>query len=674
MNAVDQFTAPRAEAEMELPDELSIKDFRRLAKEAPDPGLAGLSETQIQQALLIRAVEQQFLQLFAQNRMNGTVHTCVGQEFAAVAVAGQLTAADWVTSNHRCHGHFIAKTGDWRGLIDELMGLDTGVCRGVGGSQHLYQTGFMSNGPQGALVPVASGIAFELQRRKAGAIAASFIGEGTFGEGVLYEALNLASLWSLPQLFVCENNLYSQSTPQAAGMAGSIRGRAAAFGLAVFESNTWDLKHLFAESRRAIECVRSRSKPAFLIVRTYRLNAHSKGDDDRSGDEVRYFLEHDPVTRLLKQPLRERQFASLRQEVEAHVAAASTQRLSVEDYQIDQLPRDRPPGVELITNEKIRMVSALNRAYHAALAAGGLMVGEDLADPYGGAFKVTRGLSTAFPQAVLSSPISEAGLVGFAIGVALMGRLAFAEIMFWDFITNIFDQLISNASKFHHMYGFQASVPLRVRAPMGGKRGYGPTHSQSLEKHVAGIDNLALVALSSLDDPRRAIEAVAELPGPVFLLESKVDYGNVLWQGSPDYRSSRCGGALGSLVLSPLRRAASLTVVAYGETARHIADHLERVFREADTVAELIVPIMLHPLELEPVEQSVRQTGALLVVEDGSTDFGIGAEIIARLTERGLTFRAQRLGAAPVPVPAVIGLENALLPAINRLLSALGQR
>jgi pyruvate/2-oxoglutarate/acetoin dehydrogenase E1 component len=115
-------------------------------------------------------------------------------------------------------------------------------------------------------------------------------------------------------------------------------------------------------------------------------------------------------------------------------------------------------------------------------------------------------------------------------------------------------------------------------------------------------------------------------------------------------------------------------VVAYGETARHIADHLERVFREADTVAELIVPIMLHPLELEPVEQSVRQTGALLVVEDGSTDFGIGAEIIARLTERGLTFRAQRLGAAPVPVPAVVALENVLLPAINKLLSTLGQR
>ena len=120
----------------------------------------------IEEALLIRLVEEKFLDLFSKGKMNGTVHTCVGQEFSAVAVAGQLTDDDWITSSHRCHGHFISKTKNWQGLIDELRGLESGVCKGIGSSQHLYAKGFMSNGPQAALVPVATGIALHKKINK----------------------------------------------------------------------------------------------------------------------------------------------------------------------------------------------------------------------------------------------------------------------------------------------------------------------------------------------------------------------------------------------------------------------------------------------------------------------------------------------------------------------------
>jgi len=486
----------------------------------------------------------------------------------------------------------------------------------------------------------------------------------------VYEALNLASLWRLPQLFVCENNLYAQSTPQAANLAGSIGARAAAFGLELFECDTWNLAQLFETAARAIEFVRSRRAPAFLLVRTYRLNAHSKGDDDRAQDEVRYFAERDPLARILRQPAWQQRFAAVVAEVDRHVDASTEQRLTADRYALDQLPRDRAGGVETIRNEKVRMVQALNSAYRKQLESGALMLGEDIADPYGGAFKVTRGLSTAFPNAVLTTPISEAAITGFAIGVALRGRPAFVEIMFGDFITHVFDQLISNASKFHHMYGFQATVPVRIRTPMGGKRGYGPTHSQSLEKFVLGIDNLAVVALTSLDDPERALSALAALPGPAFIVESKVDYGNTLWQGHADFESKRIGGPLGTLLLSPRRHAPTATVVAYGETARHLADHLVRLFVEADCVAELVVPLVLHPLELGPIEHSLRASGNLIVVEDGSSDFGFGAELLARLLERGLSFKARRIGASPVPVPSVAVLEAALLPTIAKVIAA----
>lgn len=649
----------------------NLELFRRLAANAPDID-GGVADGIIRQAILIREVEQKFLELFGEGRMNGTVHTCNGQEFSAVAVAGQLLSADWVTSNHRCHGHFIAKTGNWAGLMDELMGLKSGVCMGIGSSQHLFAPGFLSNGPQAALVPVATGIALHHQRNHVAAISTSFIGEGTLGEGVLYEALNMAALWGVPQLFVCENNLYSQSTPQKSGVAGTIRGRAEAFGIRYFEGDTWNAAELVATARVAIEYVRSEGKPAFLTVRTYRLNAHSKGDDDRPKDEMAFFSSHDPLNRLLSSSAKWRAVnAEIKAELNAHIECSPKTVLSTEAYAFDQLPRAVSAQRADVCNEKIRMAHALNRAYRNSLTSGAYMIGEDIIDPYGGAFKITKGLSTEFPQRVLGAPISEAGITGVGIGLALMGSPTYIEIMFGDFVTNIFDQLISNASKFFHMYAFQASVPVRIRSPMGGKRGYGPTHSQSLEKYLVGIDNLAVFALTSLDDPGEAVAAIDKLAAPAFIVENKVDYGRFLWQGSADHKTVKEGGSLGTVIISPVRHKPTVTLVTYGETAREIADQLENIFLEADSVIELIVPLTLHPLDLRPILESARGTRRVVVVEDGSVAFGIGAEVLAQLAEVEPGLSCSRIGAEPVPVPSVVALEKTLLPSIRKLIAVL---
>ena len=653
--------------------ELTLGDFRRLALNGPDPLQSAIPEEAVVAAIRIREVENKLLELFAQGKMNGTVHTCVGQEFSAVAVAGQLGGADWITSNHRCHGHFIAKTGNWRGLLDELMGLESGVCKGIGSSQHLYAQGFLSNGVQGSLVPVASGISLHQKRTGSGAITASFIGEGTLGEGVLYEAMNLASIWKLPQLFVCENNFYSQSTPQDITIAGTLAGRASAFGIAYFEANTWDLAGLFQVAKAAINYVRSHCAPAMLVVRTYRLNAHSKGDDDRSREEVDFFLAHDPLQRVLGSERWRARQVLIAQEVARHVETVPKNIHDLAVYLEDQLPRDPGATPRPVHNDKIRLVQALNRAYREVVRRGAVMLGEDIHDPYGGAFKVTKGIAESFPEQVYTTPISEAGIAGVGAGLALMGQRAFVEIMFGDFTTNTFDQLINNISKFHHMYAGQASVPVRLRTPMGGKRGYGPTHSQSLEKFVLGIDNLTVVALSSLKDPAETLEALDSLPGPAFIVESKVDYGRILWQGSEDYEISTHGGGLGTIVVSPLRRAATLTLVAYGETAREIADNLKEIFLETDEVIEMIVPVLLHPLDLRPAQESVRRTGRLLVVEDGSVHFGFGSEVIAILIEQAPGIRCWRLGAEPVPIPSVLELEKIVLPSARKLMSRLLQ-
>lgn len=647
---------------------MNIEDFKRLAESGSNLNNVESFPLLIEEALRIRLVEQKFLELFSQGRMNGTVHTCIGQEFSAIAVAGQLTDDDWVTSNHRCHGHFISKTKNWRGLINELMGLESGVCKGLGSSQHLYAKGFLSNGPQAALVPVATGIALHNKINNKQGIAVSYIGEGTLGEGALYEAFNLASIYQVPQLIVCENNLYSQSTPQSIGVSGSILDRPKAFGFKTFEADTWNLERLMQVSKEAIAYVRS-GHPAFLVIRTYRLNAHSKGDDDRDISEVEFFIENDPLNKLLGIEQWIILQKKISDQIDGHIANIDSELLSFENYIKDQLPRKTTAKLIPVINQKKRMVQALNGAYRKTLESGAFHIGEDICDPYGGAFKVTKGLSTDFPQMVRNTSISENGLLGVAIGMALMGTQSFAEIMFGDFMTHTFDQLISNASKIHHMYAFQASVPVRIRTPMGGKRGYGPTHSQSLEKHFLGIDNVGVISLSSLIDPAHAIDETKVANFPLIILENKVDYGKMLWEKSEYFELTRESKLFGALRLNPKMAPPSLTIVSYGETARHIADNLERFFEETDFIPELICLTQLHPMDINLIERSLRKTNCLLTVEDGSIDFGLGSEIISMLIERGVPIQfAIRVGAEPVPVPSIAKLELEVLPTIDRII------
>ncbi len=628
-----------------------------------------LDDALVEEALRIRLVEEAFLQLFSEGKMNGTVHTCIGQELSAVAVCHFLNERDWVTSNHRCHGHFISKTGNWKGLLDELMGLKSGVCGGIGSSQHLYADGFISNGIQGSLMPVGTGIALHKKLSKTNGIAVSFLGEGTLGEGVLYEAFNLAALHDVPQLFVCENNFYSQSTPQANSVAGSIVGRAKSFGIKTFECNTWESTGLFNIVQEAIDYVRE-GHPAFLNVQTYRLNAHSKGDDDRDEAEIEYFKSRDPLNLLLGLEKWVSKKNEIEEEIRVHIQDAAQTQTQKVDYCHDQLSRLPASSFLKINNRKIRMVQALNRAYFNSLSKGSFLIGEDIVDPYGGAFKVTKGFSDQYPDQVFSSSISEGGMVGVSIGMALMGTQSFTEIMFGDFMTLAFDQLVNNASKMHHMYNFQVDVPLRIRTPMGGKRGYGPTHSQSLEKFLVGIDNVHTIALSSLHDPAVTIAELDNVPCPVVIIENKIDYGRVLWQGNDFYTSYREDKLFGALLLSPSNYEPTITVVSYGETARHIADNLNFFFEETDEIAELICLTQLHPMDLSILTKSIDKTKRLLIVEDGSINFGIGSEILALIGEAGIKLDyAKRIGAEPYPIPSVNTLELKMLPTIGVIIN-----
>jgi TPP-dependent pyruvate/acetoin dehydrogenase alpha subunit len=274
----------------------------------------------------IRRFEETLLDLFAQGKLVGTTHTYIGQEANAVGIVDHLDPArDVVFSNHRCHGHYLAFTDDPFGLLSEVMGKATGTCGGKGGSQHLCNGNFYSNGVLGSIVPVATGIALAEKKKGTGAISTVFLGDGALGEGVTYESLNMASLWSLPVLFVVENNHYAQSTPVELELAGSIAARGAAFGVEVAELDTTDVAVIHEAAGRAVARVRETSRPYFLVLDTYRFSPHSKGDDNRDPAEIEGRRELDPLRvagERLDPGARERIEAAAEERLAETVAAA----------------------------------------------------------------------------------------------------------------------------------------------------------------------------------------------------------------------------------------------------------------------------------------------------------------------------------------------------------------
>ena len=244
----------------------------------------------------IRRFEESLLDLFSQGKLVGTTHTYIGQEANGAGVIDHLDRErDVVFSNHRCHGHYLAFTDDAFGLLCEVMGKAPGVCGGKGGSQHLCNGNFYSNGVLGSIVPVATGIALAEKKKGTGAVSTVFLGDGTLGEGVTYESLNMASLWKLPVFFVVENNHYAQSTPVELELAGSISARAAAFGIETDELETTDVEEIHAAAGRAVARVRETGEPYFLVLDTYRFSPHSKGDDTRAPAEIEKRRERDPL-------------------------------------------------------------------------------------------------------------------------------------------------------------------------------------------------------------------------------------------------------------------------------------------------------------------------------------------------------------------------------------------
>ncbi len=259
-----------------------------------------------EQMLKIRAFEEKVNELYTKAIMPGLAHLYIGEEAVAVGVCEALNRDDYITSTHRGHGHCLAKGATPDRMFAELLGKEAGYCRGKGGSMHIadQDTGNLgANAIVGGSAGIATGAAFSAKQRGTGQVAVCFFGEGALGQGLLYEVMNLAQLWKLPVLYVCENNLYNEYTHYSETTAGEIRARAAGFGMHAEEVDGQDVQAIYAAAARLIERARQGEGPAFLQCNTYRYQGHHVGDINRAyyrskEEEQEWRTTRDPIQTL----------------------------------------------------------------------------------------------------------------------------------------------------------------------------------------------------------------------------------------------------------------------------------------------------------------------------------------------------------------------------------------
>ncbi|MGO9317707.1 MAG: alpha-ketoacid dehydrogenase subunit beta [Terracidiphilus sp.] len=327
------------------------------------------------------------------------------------------------------------------------------------------------------------------------------------------------------------------------------------------------------------------------------------------------------------------------------------------------------------------VLQALNEAMLEAMTRDErvLIMGEDILDPYGGAFKLTKGLSTSFPDRVLTTPISEAAIVGIAAGLALRGMRPVVEIMFGDFLTLTFDQLLNHACKYRWMYNDQVRVPMVVRTPMGGRRGYGPTHSQCIEKHFLGIPGLRVVAPNALCDPKELLlHVILSDDDPTLFIEHKLLYlsrvGQVQQAGKLEVvqYNSACPYPVVLARVAGVPKY-DVTIATYGYMADLVLDAVWRLAMEQEVFAEVIIPTCLSPFDASPILNSIENTGHLLTVEEGTVTLGWGSEVLSLVEEgnqKKACFVFRRIAARDLPIPSSRPLENAVLPSVQNIIDA----
>jgi 2-oxoisovalerate dehydrogenase E1 component len=589
-----------------------------------------------------------------------------------------MRETDYLVGHHRSHGHLIAAGADLRRMMAEMFGKRTGYCKGLGGSMHIADLSLQilgCNGIVGAGLPHATGAALTAKIRGTGQAVVAFFGDGAAGQGATHEAMNLAATWSLPVVFVCENNQFALSADWRVQRAvEDLAGRAAGYGMPgeIVDGN--DLVAVEGAVARALARAREGAGPTFLEMKTFRRMQHSMRanlPDVRDAALVAEWEAKDPLPRferLLRElgELDDERLEAIVLGVEREVEQAIETAFADPDAHPDDLlpavlaPQRSHPAPAVETERTLGFVAAVREALELELEADPdvVLIGEDIGR-VGGLFRATEGLYERFgPERIRDTPLSESGFVGCGIGAALTGMRPVVELQFSDFAGVAFDQIMNQAAKLRFMMGGTPSIPLVLRMVSGGGVRLGAQHSQSLEALFAHLPGLVVVMPSNPYDAKGLLSAAIQGDNPVIFLEQKQ-----LFFGEPaPVPRERYGIELG--VGNVVREGSDVTVVALGALVPRALRAARDLESEGISV-DIVDPRTLAPLDTDLIAESVAKTGKLVVAHEATQFCGLGAEIAAHVAEHcfwDLDGPVVRVGAASHPVPYQKDLEAAMLP------------
>ncbi len=635
----------------------------------------------------IRAFEEKTADLFQEGVVKGTAHSYKGEEAIAAGVCATLRDDDIIASYHRGHGHCIAKGARIDRMMAELMGRQTGYCQGLGGSMHIadMELNIMgANGIVGAAMPLATGAGLAARLQGTDKVAVAFFGDGASNQGVFHESLNLAAVWKLPVIFVCENNQYALSTSYRNTTAVSqVAHRAAAYEIPGITVDGNDGVEVYLVLREAVDRARAGEGPTLIEAMTYRHGQHSLRvnlRDPRPEDELEEWMSRDPIVRMEERLASEGAFSAdefdettqtVEDELESAVAYGRESPEPAVQVMLDAVYAPHAEHAEPGPDSTERMLSypeALNEALEQEMLRDErvFLMGEDVGAT-GGIFGVSKGLMERYgPDRVRDTPISEATFVGCGVGAAIAGMRPVVEIQIFDFVALTMDMLVNQAAKFRFMLGGKPCVPLVVRGPQGGGIRLAAQHSQSLEAWFTHVPGLVVAAPSTPYDAKGLLVAAIRDDNPVVFLEQKLLYLG----GTGPVPEELYAIPLGKADIK--REGTDVTIVATSAMVPRALSAATVLERDGIS-AEVVDPRTLQPLDEETILASVRKTNRLLIVHEAWVRGGFGAEVAAMAVDKAfdwLDAPVARLGAPHTPMPYNDRLELEVIPSQERIVEA----
>ncbi len=635
----------------------------------------------------IRRFEGKCAELYTQEKIRGFLHLYDGQEAVAVGIIPLLTEQDRVVATYREHGHALARGLSMKTIMAEMYGKAEGCSGGRGGSMHLFSREanfYGGNAIVGGGLPLAAGLGLGDKMQSHDAVTACFFGEGAVAEGEFHESLNLASLWKLPVLFICENNGYAMGTALSISESETdITAKASSYAIRSEIVDGMNVVEVEAAARRALHSIRETGEPYFLECRTYRFRAHSMFDPQlyRSKEEVDSWRDKEPIVRfqswleetgiLHKEEIKELE-AEIDEEIDQAVAFAEAGTLEpVENLtlhviasQRSKRPTDPAEAGEMVETTyrdavKAGIVDALTKDDHVFL------MGEDVGR-YGGCYAVSKGLLEEFgPERIRDTPLSESGFTGAGIGAAMAEMRPIVEVMTVNFSLLALDQILNTAATYRHMSNNQFGVPVVIRMATGAGRQLAAQHSHSLEGWYAHIPGIRVLAPATLEDARGMLQTALDDPDPVLIFENVMLYN----------RTGKLAVNAGAVNIdhAALRRTGSdISLITYGGSLFKTLDAAEELAKE-NIEADVIDLRSLRPLDMETIIASVEKTHRALIVDEGWKTGSLAAEIGMRLAEEAffeLDAPLARVCSEEVPIPYAHHLEQAAIPQTAKIVNA----